>query len=171
MNCTSLALFCSSGAYILFLVTSSYGMTMNAFAMLVVGVTNCGSDTMITGPIAAQIGEQDGKNLQSATVGFVNGTIGVLECQSVAFLFVCLFVCLCLVLCPCLSVSNSCPFRFWYSWSHCTRSACWLAGCHVWMVWSILCNDISYPLIRTLHDKSPETTALYHYLINTLVIF
>jgi sugar phosphate permease len=80
MNCTSLALFCSSGAYILFLVTSSYGMTMNAFAMLVVGVTNCGSDTMITGPIAAQIGEQDGKNLQSATVGFVNGfgTVGAI---------------------------------------------------------------------------------------------
>ena len=79
MNCTSVALFCSSGAYILFLVTSSYGIMANAYAMLLAGMTNCGSDTMITAPIAARIGEQDGRNLQSATVGFVNGTTGSLS--------------------------------------------------------------------------------------------
>lgn len=76
LYCTSLALFLSSGAFILFLVTSSYGMLFNGLGMLLAGITNCGSDTMITGPIAAQIGDLEGRNLQSATIGLVNGMDG-----------------------------------------------------------------------------------------------
>ena len=71
--CTSVALFLSSAAFLLFLFTSSQGMMYNGLGMLLAGITNCGSDTMITGPIAAQIGEQDGRNVQSATTGIVNG--------------------------------------------------------------------------------------------------
>ena len=71
--CTTFSLLGSTVAFLLFLYTSTFGMTFNILFLFLAGFTNCGSDTMITGPIAAQLGKQDGRNMQGSVIGFING--------------------------------------------------------------------------------------------------
>ncbi|XP_065835203.1 uncharacterized protein [Oscarella lobularis] len=87
--CTTFSLLGSTVAFLLFLYTSTFGMTFNILFLFLAGFTNCGSDTMITGPIAAQLGKQDGRNMQGSVIGFINGfgTAGaILEGPTIGFI-------------------------------------------------------------------------------------
>ncbi|XP_077985117.1 uncharacterized protein LOC144439755 [Glandiceps talaboti] len=63
----------STVALLLFLLTSNYGMLFNILSMVLFGVFNCGPDPILTGTLPLELGQMNGRNIQAALSGFVNG--------------------------------------------------------------------------------------------------
>ncbi|CAF0803345.1 unnamed protein product, partial [Didymodactylos carnosus] len=62
----------SAGALFIFMLLSTWGITINSALMILAGALNCGADIILCSSVPTEIGEMDGRNAASAVIGFVN---------------------------------------------------------------------------------------------------
>ncbi|XP_067015540.2 uncharacterized protein [Anabrus simplex] len=70
---TWLAVVGSTLSFIIFLLTSTWGLAYNATLLLFAGACICGPDALLGGSVAVAIGEKDGRNAGAAVAGLING--------------------------------------------------------------------------------------------------
>ncbi|KJE92737.1 hypothetical protein CAOG_03647 [Capsaspora owczarzaki ATCC 30864] len=67
-----------SGVFLVFFIAvTPYSRFLGSICMGLVGVFSTGPDMMITGPIATELGEYQGRNVQASVAGFINGLGGI----------------------------------------------------------------------------------------------
>ena len=49
----------------------------SGICLFVIGICNCGSDSILTGPVSTQLGEKDGKELEAGVTSLINGLSSV----------------------------------------------------------------------------------------------
>ncbi|XP_072025555.1 glucose-6-phosphate exchanger SLC37A2-like [Amphiura filiformis] len=70
---TAMVILLSAFAFLFFHLTSSWGDYINVTWMLLAGVFNCGVDPILSGSLAAELGERNGYNAQGSVSGIING--------------------------------------------------------------------------------------------------
>ena len=48
-------------------------MLVSGICLFVIGICNCGSDSILTGPVSTQLGEKDGNDLEAGVTSLING--------------------------------------------------------------------------------------------------
>ena len=48
-------------------------MLVSGICLFVIGICNCGSDSILTGPVSTQLGEKDGNELEAGVTSLING--------------------------------------------------------------------------------------------------
>ena len=45
--------------------------------LLIIGICNCGSDSILTGPVSTNLGEKDGRGLEAGVTALINGVSSI----------------------------------------------------------------------------------------------